>query len=136
MISFFPRMAVVLVLLCGCVHVATAEMVERSGRFGGLEVTYKVVLPPGYEASETYPVVLVFTGGSQQLAGAERTLGADWQAEADFWQKYKTPVRAIGQRVNDAYLKSQGQTEGIRTYGMMVDLLIADHRRKKGSELH
>ena len=83
MLSFFHRMAVVLVLLGGCAHVSTAEMVERSGRFGGLEVTYKVVLPPGYEASETYPVVLVFTGGSQQLAGAERTLGADWQAEAE-----------------------------------------------------
>ena len=60
----------------------------------------------------------------------------DWQAQSAFWRKYETPVRDVGRRVNDAYLKSQGQAEGIRTYGMMVDLLIADHRRKKGSELH
>jgi len=62
---------------------ACAELVEKTGRFGGLEVTYKVVLPPGYDASRTYPVILVFTGGSQQLRGAEGTLNADWREQAE-----------------------------------------------------
>ncbi|OFW02512.1 MAG: hypothetical protein A3I61_15925 [Acidobacteria bacterium RIFCSPLOWO2_02_FULL_68_18] len=70
------------VLLCAALP-ASAEMVERSGRFGGLQVTYKVVLPGGYTPGGAYPVVLVFTGGAQQLRGAENTLNADWREEAE-----------------------------------------------------
>lgn len=58
-------------------------MIEKSGRFGGLQVTYKVVLPGGYTSGRSYPVVLVFTGGPQQLRGAENTLNADWRGEAE-----------------------------------------------------
>lgn len=70
--------------LCLCAALpASAELVEKSGRFGGLQVTYKVVLPNGYTPGRAYPVVLVFTGGAQQLRGAENTLNADWRAEAE-----------------------------------------------------
>jgi poly(3-hydroxybutyrate) depolymerase len=62
---------------------ARAELVERTGRFGGLSLTYKVLLPPGYDPVQTYPAVLVFTGGPQQLRGAENTVNADWRAEAE-----------------------------------------------------
>jgi poly(3-hydroxybutyrate) depolymerase len=62
---------------------AFADLVEKSGRFGGLPLTYKVLLPPGYDAARTYPAVLVFTGGPQQLRGAENTVNADWRAEAE-----------------------------------------------------
>jgi poly(3-hydroxybutyrate) depolymerase len=70
-------------LLWASAQPAAAEMIEKSGRFGGMQVTYKVVLPNGYDASRTYPVILVFTGGGQQLRGAENTLKADWQQEAE-----------------------------------------------------
>lgn len=62
---------------------ASAEMLEKSGRFGGLQVTYKVVLPAGYTPGRPYPAVLVFTGGAQELRGAENTLNADWRQEAE-----------------------------------------------------
>ena len=62
---------------------AGADMIEKSGRFGGLQVTYKVLLPPNYDAARAYPVVLVFTGGPQQLRMAETTINADWRAEAE-----------------------------------------------------
>jgi poly(3-hydroxybutyrate) depolymerase len=75
--------AIALVALLGLATGASADMIEKSGRFGGLEVTYKVVLPNGYNAARTYPVILVFTGGGQQLRGAENTLKSDWQAEAE-----------------------------------------------------
>lgn len=75
-------MVVAALLLTG-VPPAAAELIERSGTFGGLKVTYKVVLPNGYEAGKPYPVILVFTGGPQQLQGAQRTLDADWRAEAE-----------------------------------------------------
>jgi poly(3-hydroxybutyrate) depolymerase len=77
------RVAVVAVLASGLASPAGAELVERTGTFGGLQVTYKVVLPAGYDPSRSYPVVLVFTGGAQQLRGAENTLNVDWRAEAE-----------------------------------------------------
>jgi len=83
MMRTLSRVAIALVLIFSLTHVAMAEMIEKTGRFGGLQVTYKVVLPPAYQATGTYPVILVFTGGPQQLGGAERTLAADWQVEAE-----------------------------------------------------
>src|SRR5688572_14683743 len=62
---------------------ASAEMLERTGLFGGLKLTYKVVLPPGYDAAQAYPAILVFAGGPQSLQMAERTLSVDWQQEAE-----------------------------------------------------
>ena len=46
----------ILVVLCGVASPASAELVERTGKFGGLQVTYKVVLPTGYEPARSYPV--------------------------------------------------------------------------------
>jgi poly(3-hydroxybutyrate) depolymerase len=62
---------------------ATAEMVEKTGTFGGLKLIYKVVLPDGYDPARDYPAVLVFTGGPQTLQMAGRTLETDWQKEAE-----------------------------------------------------
>ncbi len=62
---------------------ASAELLEKTGRYGGLSLTYKVLLPPAYDAAKTYPAVLVFTGGPQQLRGAENTVNTDWRGEAE-----------------------------------------------------
>ena len=62
---------------------ASAEMIEKSGTFGGLKVTYKVVLPEKYDPARAYPAVLVFTGGPQTLQMAGSTLETDWRAEAE-----------------------------------------------------
>lgn len=61
---------------------ASAQMLDRSGTFGGLQIAYKVLLPPGYDKAKAYPTVLVFSGGPQTIAGSASTLAADWQAEA------------------------------------------------------
>jgi hypothetical protein len=55
----------------------------------------------------------------------------DWKTASEFWAGYDTPIGEMSSRVNDAYLKSQGQTAGVKSYGRMVDLLIAEHRRKE-----
>jgi poly(3-hydroxybutyrate) depolymerase len=70
-------------LFAGAVSPARAEMQEKTGTFGGLQVTYYVVLPHDYNPGKVYPVVLVFTGGSQGLTGAKGTPQSDWQQEAE-----------------------------------------------------
>jgi hypothetical protein len=50
---------------------------------------------------------------------------ADWRASFAYWEKFQGPVQHAAQAVNDAYLKSQGQADGVKSYGRVVDLLLA-----------
>ena len=54
----------------------------------------------------------------------------DLSADAKFWQKFKGPVGNISSTLNDAYLKANKQPEGVKSYGRMVDLLIAQYRKE------
>jgi hypothetical protein len=57
-------------------------------------------------------------------------VAADLEANRAFWRARRTPVVTdLARSSNDAYLRSQGQPEGLRSYGRMVDLLIAERRR-------
>ena len=48
-----------------------------------------------------------------------------------FWEKYEGPVEKTSTRINNAYLKSNLQEDGIYSYGRMVDLLLAEYRAIK-----
>lgn len=45
-----------------------------------------------------------------------------------FWNQYEGKVAEVSNQVNDTYLKINNQQEGVRTYGRMVDLMLAYHR--------
>ena len=57
----------------------------------------------------------------------------DLDAIDEFWEP-RSPVartvRQVSTRVNDTYLKSQGQPQGTQSYGRMVDLLLAARRSR------
>lgn len=46
-----------------------------------------------------------------------------------FWAQYEGPVERTSERINNTYLKANNQKDGVRSYGRMVDLLIAEHRQ-------
>jgi hypothetical protein len=48
----------------------------------------------------------------------------------EFWARYSGPIEKINDKINDTYLKSQNQKSGTKSYGAMVDLLLADYRKK------
>jgi hypothetical protein len=52
----------------------------------------------------------------------------DLDALAEWSRRYRSRLTQAAQRVNNAYLKSQGQPLGVRSYGAMVDLLLAERR--------
>lgn len=54
----------------------------------------------------------------------------DLAALTKFWQQYEGPVERMSSKLNNAYLKSNMQEDGIYSYGRMVDLLIAEYRLK------
>lgn len=53
----------------------------------------------------------------------------DIRANTDYWAKYEdTVVSAVSNRINDTYLKANAQTDGVKSYGRMVDLLLASYK--------
>lgn len=77
---------------------------------------------------------------SYSMSVLRRTAAEEWQeireelnelVEVDlrensrFWDSYDGKVAEVSDMVNDTYLKANGQSEGVHSYGKMVDLLIA-----------
>ena len=52
-------------------------------RVAGTTVSYKLVLPNGYDAAKTYPAILVFGGGPQTMSTIDGALARNFQAEAE-----------------------------------------------------
>lgn len=46
-----------------------------------------------------------------------------------FWEKYSGKIERISNKVNNSYLKSNGQIDGTESYGRMVDLLLAQYKK-------
>jgi hypothetical protein len=58
-------------------------------------------------------------------------LGRDLAALAAWHRRYESRLGEVQEHVNDAYLKTQGQADGVRSYGRMVDLLLAERRARR-----
>lgn len=58
----------------------------------------------------------------------------DFQANSTYWKSFEGTVSQISDAVNDSYLKANQQTDGVQSYGRMVDLLLADYRSRHGLE--
>lgn len=50
---------------------------------------------------------------------------ADLQANNDFWNRYEGAVAEVSNQWNDTYLKMNDQTEGVQSYGRVVDLMLS-----------
>lgn len=63
-----------------------------------------------------------YADASAQISQAVRR---DMQAAHQYWKQFEGPVRETSTRVNDAYLQANLQEDGVRSYGRMVDLVLA-----------
>lgn len=70
---------------------------------------------------------------SELMSYADEKVIAELSANSAYWKKYETPVATVATTVNDTYLKSQGQTDGKKSYGRFVDLMIS-YRKMQTSE--
>lgn len=56
----------------------------------------------------------------------------DFSAENSYWEQFEdSTTTQIGEKVNDAFLKANRQSEGTKSYGAMVDLLLADFKNRQ-----
>lgn len=49
----------------------------------------------------------------------------DLEADSAFWDAYEGRISETADRINDTYLKVNGQADGVRSYSRMVDLIVA-----------
>ena len=52
-------------------------------------------------------------------------LRGDYKAYNEHWRQYEGKVAEVSQTVNNTYLQTQGQQDGVKSYGRMVDLMLA-----------
>lgn len=48
-----------------------------------------------------------------------------------YWARYEGPVAEVSTAVNNTYLRVNNQSDGVQSYGRMVDLLLADYRARQ-----
>lgn len=59
------------------------------------------------------------------------TVEADLAAQSAYWDQFRDKtVQKVSNQVYDGFLKSYGQTQGIRSYGTVVDLLVTYYQDK------
>ena len=61
---------------------ASGKVLDQSAAIAGMTVRYKVVLPTAYDPAETYPGILAFPPGSQDMNMVMTTLQQNWAGQA------------------------------------------------------
>ena len=61
-------------------------------------------------------------------AQLDEAVQRDLAANNAYWKQFEGPVAEVSSAVNNAYLQANGQEEGVKSYGRMVDLLLAEQR--------
>ena len=58
------------------------------------------------------------------------TARRDLSRDSAFWRQFDGKVAEVSSQMNDAYLKVNRQEDGVKSYGRMVDLLLAMYRQE------
>ena len=56
---------------------------------------------------------------------------ADLAANSAFWEMYDGAVAEVSDRINDTYLKANGQADGVASYDRMVELILTYYRQQE-----
>lgn len=71
----------------------------------------------------------------EQRAGYSDAVNRDLAANSAYWaQFHDTKISNTTEKLNDSYLKANNQSDGVQSYGRMVDLLLAEYRKNHGIE--
>ena len=119
------RLALAVVLsLVALATPVSAEVVARSGTFSGIKVDYKVVLPPGYDPAKTYPAILGFAGGGQEMRVVDGVIQNHFRSEAE-----RRGYIVIMPAAPNGQLFFQG---GDRIFPAFVEQMLRDYKVETG----
>lgn len=99
-------------------YLACTASDDPLARYSGYTMAYDEAMAALHRAD---PEAWARIHGERSLAVA-----GDRAARAEMAAAYRGPLQDLGDAVNDGYLKANGQQAGTASYGLMVDLLLAD----------
>lgn len=91
-------------------------------RYSGYSLAYDYALSALIEADRDTAVAV-----NDKLS---EEVKADRRARSEYLRQFEGPVAEMSNAANNAYLKANQQQDGTRSYGRMVDLLLAEARRE------
>lgn len=101
-------------------HLACKQSGDPLIRYSGYSLAYSYAISALARVDEN--------AARQVATGLSDAVRADRMENAEFWAQYEGAFRTFAQQANDAYLKANDQSDGVRSYGRMVDLLLAERR--------
>ena len=101
-----------------------AELLQKTKKVGKTTVQYKVVLPNGYDPAKTYPAILAFGGGPQDMNTVNGVLTRNLRAEAE-----KRGYIVIAPAAPDDELFFE---EGARIFPEFLKMILADYKIQDG----
>ena len=97
-----------------------AEVLEKTKKVAGATVSYKVVLPTGYDSTKTYPAILAFGGGPQTMNTVDSVLDRNFRAEAE-----KRGYIVVAPAAPGGQLFFE---EGARIFPEFLKMILADYK--------
>ena len=83
----------------------------------------------GYLSGWVYCMNALYRAEPEAWQAVRKTLTPeaepDLEANNAFWDRYEGTVSETANRINDTYLKVNGQADGVQSYDRMVDLIVA-----------
>ena len=61
--------------------------------------------------------------------GLSNGVKRDLAANQAYWREFEGPAAQVSTTVNNVYLRTNNQKDGVQSYGRMVDLLLAEYRQ-------
>jgi len=111
-------------LLVAAAAPARGEVLEKTRQVAGVSVTYKVVLPTGYDAAKTYPAIVALGGGPQTMNTVYGVLNRNLRAEAE-----KRGYIVIAPAAPDGELFFE---RGARIFPEFLKAILADYKIQDG----
>lgn len=102
--------------------VTTQSFLSPEVRYSGTMLALSYCLNACYAVDPSHYATLY-----AKLSGPVAT---DFAFSRSFWQQYEGPVEQVSTSINNGYLQSNDQSDGVESYGRMVDLLLALDRSK------
>ena len=119
----FRRILAALILVAAAAP-ARGEVLEKTRQVAGVSVTYKVVLPTGYDAAKTYPAIVALGGGPQTMNTVDGVLNRNLRAEAE-----KRGYIVIAPAAPDGELFFE---RGARIFPEFLKTILADYKIQDG----
>ncbi len=70
--------------------------------------------------------------GYERLRGElSGSVEEDIEENNAYWERFEGKPAEAAEKMNDTYLKANGQSEGVKTYGRVVDLMLIDYLNRE-----